>query len=68
MLVVGIVLFALGLMFSIAWHELGHFATARMFGVRVPQFMVGFGPTVFSRRRGETEFGLKAIPWAATSA
>ena len=62
MLALGIVLFALGLMFSIAWHELGHFVTARFFGVRVPEFMVGFGPTVFSRRRGETEFGIKAVP------
>ncbi|MGY2076019.1 M50 family metallopeptidase [Blastococcus sp. SYSU DS0828] len=58
----GIVLFALGLMFSIAFHEAGHFWWARKFGMRVPQFMVGFGPTVFSRRRGETEYGVKAIP------
>ncbi|WP_255411535.1 RIP metalloprotease [Blastococcus sp. TF02-8] len=56
------VLFALGLMFSIAFHEAGHFWWARKFGMRVPQFMVGFGPTVFSRRRGETEYGIKAIP------
>ncbi|GAA4847209.1 site-2 protease family protein [Actinomycetospora corticicola] len=62
MLVLGIVLFALGLMFSIAWHELGHFTAARRFGVRVPEFMVGFGPTVFARQRGETSFGIKAIP------
>lgn len=62
MLVVGIVLFALGLLFSIAWHELGHFTTARWFGVRVPEFMVGFGPTLFSRQRGETSFGIKAVP------
>ncbi|MCD2197145.1 site-2 protease family protein [Actinomycetospora endophytica] len=62
MLVVGIVLFALGLLFSIAWHELGHFTAARRFGVRVPEFMVGFGPTLFSRQRGETSFGIKAIP------
>jgi membrane-associated protease RseP (regulator of RpoE activity) len=55
MLVLGIVLFALGLLLSIAWHELGHYTAARRFGIRVPQFMVGFGPTVFSRRRGETE-------------
>ncbi|WP_347060721.1 site-2 protease family protein [Blastococcus sp. HT6-30] len=60
--VLGIVLFALGLMFSIAFHEAGHFWWARKFGMRVPQFMVGFGPTVFSRRRGETEYGVKAIP------
>ncbi|MGY2005246.1 M50 family metallopeptidase [Blastococcus sp. SYSU DS1024] len=58
----GIVLFALGLMFSIAFHEAGHFWWARKFGMRVPQFMVGFGPTVFSRRRGETEYGVKAVP------
>lgn len=62
MLVLGIVLFAIGLLFSIAWHELGHFVTARRFGVRVPEFMVGFGPTVFARQRGETSFGIKAIP------
>jgi membrane-associated protease RseP (regulator of RpoE activity) len=50
------------LAFSIGFHEFGHFFWARKFGMRVPQFMVGFGPTVFSRRRGETEYGLKAIP------
>ncbi|MGY2085641.1 M50 family metallopeptidase [Blastococcus sp. SYSU DS0539] len=55
-------MFALGLMFSIAFHEAGHFWWARKFGMRVPQFMVGFGPTLFSRRRGETEYGIKAIP------
>jgi membrane-associated protease RseP (regulator of RpoE activity) len=58
----GIVAFALGLLFSIGFHEFGHFIWARKFGMRVPQFMVGFGPTVFSRRRGETEYGIKAIP------
>ena len=60
--VLGIVAFALGLLFSIGFHEAGHFFWARRFGMRVPQFMVGFGPTVFSRRRGETEYGIKAIP------
>jgi membrane-associated protease RseP (regulator of RpoE activity) len=62
MLVLGIVLFALGLLLSIAWHELGHYSTARLFGIRVPEFMVGFGPTVLSVKRGETRFGLKAVP------
>ncbi len=62
MLVVGIVLFALGLLLSIAWHELGHFSTARLFGVRVPEFMVGFGPVVLSRVVGETRFGVKLVP------
>jgi membrane-associated protease RseP (regulator of RpoE activity) len=58
----GIIAFAVGLLFSIGFHEFGHFMWARRFGMRVPQFMVGFGPTVFSRRRGETEYGIKAIP------
>jgi membrane-associated protease RseP (regulator of RpoE activity) len=50
------------MLFSIGFHEAGHFYWARKYGMRVPQFMVGFGPTVWSRRRGETEYGLKAIP------
>jgi len=62
MLVLGIVLFALGLLLSIAWHELGHYTAARRFGIRVPEFMVGFGPTVLSVKKGETRFGIKAIP------
>jgi membrane-associated protease RseP (regulator of RpoE activity) len=60
--VLGIVAFAVGLLFSIGFHEFGHFFWARKFGMRVPQFMVGFGPTIWSRRRGETEYGIKAIP------
>ncbi|HEY8981160.1 MAG TPA: site-2 protease family protein [Streptomyces sp.] len=62
MMILGIVVFVLGLLFSIAWHELGHFTFAKLFGIRVPQFMVGFGPTVWSRKKGETEYGVKAIP------
>ena len=60
--VLGIVIMVIGLAVSIALHELGHFIPARLFGVKVSQFMIGFGPTLFSRRRGETEFGVKAIP------
>ncbi|MFH9724507.1 M50 family metallopeptidase [Streptomyces sp. NPDC017254] len=60
--ILGIVLFAFGLLVSIAWHELGHLSTAKLFGIRVPQYMVGFGPTIWSRKRGETEYGIKAIP------
>jgi membrane-associated protease RseP (regulator of RpoE activity) len=60
--ILGIVAFAVGLLVSIGFHEFGHFFWARKFGMRVPQFFVGFGPTVFSRRRGETEFGIKAVP------
>lgn len=58
----GVVVFVLGLLLSVALHEFGHFYPARKFGVRVSQFMVGFGPTLFSRKRGETEYGLKGIP------
>ncbi|MBP0456174.1 M50 family metallopeptidase [Streptomyces montanisoli] len=60
--VIGIVIFAAGLLFSIAFHEFGHLSTAKMFGIRVPQYMVGFGPTIFSRKKGDTEYGFKAIP------
>ncbi|WP_326700135.1 site-2 protease family protein [Streptomyces sp. NBC_01754] len=62
MTVLGIAVFAVGLLFSIAWHELGHLSTAKLFGIRVPQYMVGFGPTIWSRRKGDTEYGVKAIP------
>ncbi|WP_069170413.1 M50 family metallopeptidase [Streptomyces griseus] len=62
MTVLGIAIFAVGLLFSIAWHELGHLSTAKLFGIRVPQYMVGFGPTIWSRRKGDTEYGIKAIP------
>jgi len=58
----GIVVFAVGILVSVALHEVGHLVPAKRFGVLVPQYMVGFGPTLFSRRRGETEYGLKALP------
>ncbi|MEZ0096221.1 RIP metalloprotease [Streptacidiphilus sp. EB129] len=60
--VLGIVIFAFGLLVSIAWHELGHLTWAKVFRIRVPQYMVGFGPTIWSRKRGDTEYGIKAIP------
>ncbi|MFJ9635898.1 M50 family metallopeptidase [Streptomyces sp. NPDC101178] len=60
--VLGIAVFVVGLLFSIAWHELGHLSTAKMFGIRVPQYMVGFGPTLWSKKKGDTEYGIKAIP------
>ncbi|MFI2645086.1 M50 family metallopeptidase [Streptomyces sp. NPDC018610] len=63
MMILGIVVFVIGLLVSIAWHELGHLSTAKLFGIRVPQYMVGFGPTIFSRRKGETEYGIKAVPF-----
>jgi membrane-associated protease RseP (regulator of RpoE activity) len=60
--VLGVVFMAVGVALSIALHEVGHLVPAKRFGVRVTQYMVGFGPTVWSRRRGETEYGVKAIP------
>ena len=60
--IVGVLVVALGLLVSIALHEWGHYFPARKFGVYISQFMIGFGPTLYSRRRGETEYGLKAIP------
>ncbi|MEV7727654.1 site-2 protease family protein [Streptomyces sp. NPDC087917] len=59
---IGVLVFVVGLLFSIAWHELGHLSTAKLFGIRVPQYMVGFGRTVWSRKKGDTEYGIKAIP------
>jgi membrane-associated protease RseP (regulator of RpoE activity) len=60
--VVGIIVFFLGLLASIALHEMGHLSFAKLFGVRVTQYMVGFGPTMWSRHNGETEYGVKWIP------
>jgi len=60
--VVGIVLFALLIGLSIALHEVGHLVPAKKFGLRVPDYMVGFGPTIWSTVRGETRYGIKAIP------
>ncbi|MBB2976002.1 membrane-associated protease RseP (regulator of RpoE activity) [Microbacterium endophyticum] len=60
--VIGIVVLVVGLAVSIAVHELGHLAPAKAFGVRVGQYMIGFGPTLWSRRKGETEYGFKALP------
>ncbi len=58
----GVVVFVLGIGASIGLHEIGHLVPAKRFGVKVTQYMVGFGPTIWSRRRGETEYGVKWIP------
>ncbi|GAA3700696.1 site-2 protease family protein [Terrabacter ginsenosidimutans] len=58
----GVLVVVVGVALSIALHEIGHLVPAKKFGVKVTQYMVGFGPTVWSRRRGETEYGIKAIP------
>ncbi|MBC7297918.1 MAG: site-2 protease family protein [Demequina sp.] len=57
-----IVVFAIGLMASIALHELGHLIPAKRFGVKVSEYFVGFGSTLWSRTRGETTYGIKAFP------
>jgi membrane-associated protease RseP (regulator of RpoE activity) len=59
---IGVVAFALGLLASVMIHEWGHFVTARRFGCKVTEFFVGFGTRLWSVRRGETEYGVKAIP------
>ena len=57
--------FALGLLISIVLHELGHFVTARVTGMKATQFFIGFGPRLWSIRRGETEYGVRALPLGA---
>ena len=60
--VVGWLVLLVGLLVSIALHELGHMIPAKRFGVRVSEYFVGFGPTLWSRKGKETEYGVKAIP------
>ncbi|WP_373878284.1 M50 family metallopeptidase [Agromyces rhizosphaerae] len=60
--ILGVVIIALGLAVSIGLHEIGHLLPAKLFKVKVTQYMIGFGPTVWSTRAGETEYGVKAIP------
>ena len=60
--ILGILAFVLALLTSVMLHELGHFLTARKFGMRVSEFFVGFGRRIWSITRGETEYGIKAIP------
>jgi membrane-associated protease RseP (regulator of RpoE activity) len=59
---VGILLFVVGIFTMILVHELGHFLTAKRFGIRVDEFFLGFGPRLWSFRRGETEYGVKLLP------
>lgn len=58
----GVILFAVGIALSIGLHEFGHLVPGKLFNVKVTQYFVGFGATLWSRRIGETEYGLKAIP------
>ena len=58
----GVIFFVIALLVSVMLHEAGHFLTARAFGMKASRFFVGFGPTLWSTHRGETEYGIKAIP------
>lgn len=60
--ITGIILFALAILISVSLHEAGHMLTAKAFGIKVTRFFVGFGPTLWSFRKGETEYGVKGIP------
>lgn len=63
LIIIGLaILFFALIMVSIALHEVGHLVPAKIFGVKVTQYFVGFGKTLWSRRKGETEYGVKAIP------
>ncbi|MDP9023618.1 MAG: RIP metalloprotease [Actinomycetota bacterium] len=59
---IGSVLFVIAVTIAIGLHEWGHFVTARWFGMRAERFFIGFGPTLWSTRRGETEYGVKWFP------
>ncbi|MDI6909028.1 site-2 protease family protein [Nocardioides sp.] len=58
----GVVIFVVAILVSIGLHELGHMIPAKRFGGKVTQYFIGFGPTVWSKRVGETEYGVKAVP------
>jgi membrane-associated protease RseP (regulator of RpoE activity) len=60
--IVGIVLAALAILVSVSLHEAGHMGSAKAFGMRVTRYFVGFGPTLWSKVKGETEYGVKGIP------
>jgi membrane-associated protease RseP (regulator of RpoE activity) len=62
MSLLGILLFLFALVLAIFLHEGGHFVTAKLFGIKVERFFLGFGKTLWSFRRGETEYGIKLLP------
>ena len=57
--------FVIGLLLSVFLHEVGHFSTARLTGMKVTQFFMGFGPRVWSRTKGEVEYGVRTLPLGA---
>ncbi len=60
--ILGVLAIILGLAVSIGLHEIGHLLPAKLFGVKVTQYMIGFGRTIWKRRKGETEYGIKMLP------
>jgi len=60
---IGWVIFIVALLFSVMLHETGHFVLAKRFGMKATRYFVGFGPTIWSTWRGETEYGIKALPF-----
>ena len=60
--ILGILIIVVGLAVSIGLHEIGHLVPAKLFGVKVGQYMIGFGRTLWSFKRGETEYGFKMLP------
>lgn len=60
--VLGALIILVGIGLSIGLHEVGHLLPAKKFGLRVPKYMIGFGPTLWSKKRGETEYGFKLLP------
>ena len=61
--ILGVLIIAIGIALSIALHEVGHLLPAKLFRVKVTEFMIGFGPKIFSRKRGETEYGVRLLPF-----
>jgi membrane-associated protease RseP (regulator of RpoE activity) len=62
MKLLGILAFAVALLLSVMIHEFGHYITAKRFDMKVTEFFLGFGKRIWSFTKGETEFGIKAIP------
>ena len=62
MAIIGVLAFVVALLLSVMIHEAGHYLTAKRFGMKVTEFFLGFGQKIWSTQRGETEFGIKAIP------
>ena len=60
--ILGVLVFLVGIGLSIGLHEIGHLVPAKLFGARVSRYMIGFGPTIWSKKKGDTEYGIKLLP------